>query len=360
MENAVYGVFDRGKPRANGTYYLHGTYNVKSTTSTGDRRPRAEAGAHGEGPVRTWLNFYEDNPDGGGNTLRAKTNPSVLRQNVDPDYSATAMRMCTAFIVSDSTFGGGNPIGDNVSFNGAIKARKGDDISSPIWAAGTTGIVTNGETRLNGTVVNGRHVGFSGGAELLSFTTTGEYPAAFFGFYGNTLERSYEQLGEIVLFSRVLVGDERDGIEAYLMNKWLGILPGGWCDWHRATVSGAGTVKAPSREVLPAFAADFTGTVALGSGSLAFHVDETDAVTDALVLPEAASLVLPAAGEVSVTFAGRPASCVLATAGDLSGFAPENWTLRVVPATAGSCRLVCADGTLRLDVFPGGTQIFIR
>lgn len=361
MENCIYGIFDRGKERVNGTPYLHGTYNAAAEAGgNGDRRPRAVRGAHGDGPARTWMHFHEDPSDGGGNTLRAKTDPSLLRLNRGPNYSNVTLPTRTAFIVSDSTYGGGVPIADTVGINGLVKRRNVSYARDPIWAKGTTATLSNGVTRLDGRGVNGFTTGFSGGPELLSFTATEAFPAAFFGSCGTGAgERSYELLGEILLYDREIAGAERDRIEAYLMNKWLGRLPGGWCDWRRATVTGAGTVKAPSADVLPGFAADFAGTVEL-AGGLTFHVDAAGVVTDRLVLPAGATLKLPAAGAVEVSFADAPRSCTLATAGAVVGFEAANWTVQAVPETRGTCRLECADGELRFVVVPNGTAIFIR
>lgn len=359
-EDAVYGLFDRGKERIAGTPYLHGAYNSQANNYPSDRRPRARRGVRGDAAERTWIDFFEDPADKAGNTLRVKTNPDVLRKNAPPDYSYTSLPVRTAFIACDSQHGGGNPIADTVTVDALVKRREVANAYAPIWPAGTADALTAGETRLNGQKIDGRTTGFTGAPEVLSFTTTETFPAAFFGSCGTGKgERSYEVLGEIVLFSREVVGAERARIEAYLMNKWTGRLPAGWCDWRRATVTGAGQVKAPAKEVLPAFAPDFTGSLAL-AGDLSFHVDAANNVMDALLLPPAAALTLPATGVVSVSFAGRPTSCTLATAGTIAGFDPAGWTLQVTPKPTGSHRLVCADGALRLVVHPIGTLLLVR
>ncbi len=359
----IYALFNRGQPQETGTYYLHGTYNPENGPA-GDRRPRAARSARGDGPVRTWMNFYEDSPDGSGNTLRLKDDPSLIRRTAENAGSFYGNVVCdtrTAFIVSDSCYGGGNPIADDVRINGQIKRRVVNDAGSPIWAKNTAFSVTNGETRLNGVVVDGGEWGFTGVPEVFSFTTASNFPAAFFGSCGvDHGERSYEVLGEILLYNRVVEGAERDLIEAYLMNKWLGTLPGGWCDWRRATITGAGTVAAASVETLPMFDAAFTGTLELAAASLGFHVDAEGVVTDALTLPENATLDLPASGAVTVSFAEKPTSCTLATAGAITGFDLEQWTVTTQPVSSGSCRLSCTDGVLRLEVIPAGLSIIIR
>lgn len=364
-DNLVYALFDRGRPHETGTYYLHGTYNPNSTLSSGDRRPRAVRGARGDGPVRTWLDFHEEAEafDGGGNTLRLKTDVSLI-SNVtaaaNAFYSFTPCPTRTVFIVSDSCYGGGTPILDAVEANGLVRRRAGDDFTQPIWAGGTDGSLTGGVTRLNGWACDGAKTGFSGVPEVFSFTTTNDFPAAFFGSYKNRgAEGGTEVLGEILLYDRVVEGDERDRIERYLMNKWLGVATGGACDWRRATVTGAGTVTATAAR-RPAFDAAFAGTLALADAALAFHVDAAGTVTDALTLPAGATLDLPEAGALTVSFAGKPVSCTLATAGAITGIDPARWTVALEPAFHGTSRLVCTAGALRLEVIPGGTVLLFR
>ncbi len=362
-DNLVYALFDRGRPHETGTYYLHGTYNPNSTMSSGDRRPRAVRGARGGGPVRTWLDFHEEAEvfDGGGNTLRLKTDVSLISNaTASAFYGAVPCPTRTAFIVSDSCYGGGTPVLDTVEANGLVRRRVGDDFMQPIWAGGTAGSLTGGVTRLNGVVLDGAKTGFSGAPEVFSFTTTNDFPAAFFGSYKNRgVEGGTEVLGEILLYDRVVEGDERDRIERYLMNKWLGVATGGACDWRRATVTGVGTVTASAAR-LPAFDAAFSGTLELADAALAFHVDAVGTVTDALALPAGATLALPEAGALTVSFVGKPANCTLATAGAIMGIDPARWTVALAPAFHGTSRLVCTAGALRLEVVPSGTILLIR
>lgn len=361
----VYALFDRGLPHETGTFYLHGTYNPKAA-GAGDRRPRAVRGARGDGPERTWLAFREapEAFDGGGNTLRLKTDVSLISNTTaSAFYSNTTCPTRTAFIVSDSCYGGGTPVMDKVDGSGLVRRRRdvGDDFTKPIWADKTSGSITGGVTRLNGAALDGTKIGFSGAPEVFSFTTTNDFPAAFFGSYlnGNNSEGGTEVLGEILLYDRVLEGDERDGIERYLMYKWLGVATGGACDWRRATVTGAGTVTAAAAR-LPAFDAAFAGTLALADAALAFHVDAAGAVTDALALPAGATLALPETGALTVSFAGRPASCTLATAGAITGIDPAQWTATITSTFHGTSRLVCTAGALRLEVVPSGTVLLLR
>ena len=363
-DNLVYALFDRGRPHETGTRYLHGTYNPSSTMSSGDRRPRAVRAARGDGPARTWLVFRED-PESptfdGGNTLRLKTDVSLISNaTAGAFYSFEICPTRTAFIVMDSCWGGGTPILDKIEANGLVRRRTGDDFTKPIWAGGTAGSLTGGVTRLNGAACDGVTTGFTGAPEVFSFTTTNDFPAAFFGSYKNkNVEGGTEVLGEILLYDRVVAGAERDRIECYLMNKWLGVATGGACDWRRATVTGAGTVAA-ARAGLPALDAAFTGTLALADTALAFHVDTAGMVTDALALPAGAALALPEAGALTVSFAGKPVGCTLATAGAITGIDPARWTVALTPTFHGTSRLVCTAGALRLEVIPDGTVLLFR
>ena len=327
-------------------------------------RQRAVRAARGDGPARTWLVFRED-PElptfDGGNTLRLKTDVSLISNaTAGAFYSFEICPTRTAFIVMDSCWGGGTPILDKIEANGLVRRRTGDDFTKPIWAGGTAGSLTGGVTRLNGAACDGVTTGFTGAPEVFSFTTTNDFPAAFFGSYKNkNVEGGTEVLGEILLYDRVVAGAERDRIECYLMNKWLGVATGGACDWRRATVTGAGTVAA-ARAGLPALDAAFTGTLALADTALAFHVDTAGMVTDALALPAGAALALPEAGALTVSFAGKPVGCTLATAGAITGIDPARWTVALTPTFHGTSRLVCTAGALRLEVIPDGTVLLFR
>ncbi len=360
--NYVYALFDHRRATVKGTSYLHGTYNAYSGLGTGDRRPRAVRRAQGDSPARTWLTFYEDAEtfDGGGNNLRLKTNTEIITDStMGGFYENTTLPVRTAFIVSDSRYGGGNPILDEIRGGGKIKRRNVANAASPIWATGTDALVTNGLTRLNGLAVNGKDQGFTGEAEIFSFSMTNRLNVGFFGSYGNyNSEGSYEMLGEILLYNREITGDERDRIETYLAAKWLGRLGADLCDWRGATVTGAGTVTAARSAYLPQFDASFTGALALTDAAPTFHVDAAGTVTDAWLLPEGATLALPSAGTATVTFAAKPATCTLATAGAITGFDAAQWQVVVVPEAR--ARLMCADGALRCEIIPNATLLILR
>ena len=70
-----------------------------------------------------------------------------------------------------------------------------------------------------------------------------------------------EMIGELLFYDRVLEGSERLGVEGYLMNKWLGVLPTGCADYRRATVAGTGTVTVGTLAAVPQFDPAFVGTI---------------------------------------------------------------------------------------------------
>ena len=183
----------------------------------------------------------------------------------------------------------------------------------------------------------------------------------YFGSYchgKSNAEGGYEMLGEILLYNREITGDERDRIETYLKAKWTGRLGADLCDWRGATVTGAGAVTAARGAYLPQFDAAFTGALTLTDAAPSFHVDAAGTVTDAWLLPAGATLALPAAGLATVTFAAKPATCTLATAGAITGFDAAQWQVVVVPEAR--ARLTCANGALRCEIIPNATLLILR
>lgn len=355
----VHALFNHGQKGVAGSVYLQAYYRDASN----DRRPTYVRSARGFGPERGWMDLNADPPGQTvkGNNLRFKTNHDhwkgdngdVVKQNVK-----------TAFIVMDSCHGGGLPIIDAVSPGTLVKARSSyTDYTAPIWGSGTSKILTGGETRLNGRIVDGTKTGFTGAPELFSFTTDGnDFGAGFCGFYNAGGDKAYEVLGEMVFFDTVLDDATRSGIESYLMKKWLDMLPPGYADWTRATVGGAGTVVASRTRDLPAFDG-FTGTLELASPSLSFTLDaETQTAVDAIDLGEG-TLRLASEGEISLSFVGdriRAGDYVLASFGSLAEPGIVGWTY---PALAGGkykVRIVVEDGALIARIVPPGMCVIVQ
>lgn len=260
-------VFDRDY------YQQEGRVSVQSSGQ--GRAPAIMRGARGLGPERTWLDFRDfyvnipEHADNQGNCFRLTTYPwtSAMAQN-----PITAR---TVFLVSDSVYGGGTPFMGNIS-GAAPGARinKGDpaNASYPIWrnssAADIFGSTKGGVTHLDGVEVAGESTGFSGGPELLTAVGGKDFNLGAFGNY-QVLDGATEQidnaevLGEAIVYDRVLDADDIAKTEAYLMYKWLGILPAGFDSHANLTIAGSGTVELTRLTGLPSFDEGFEGTVEL-------------------------------------------------------------------------------------------------
>lgn len=360
----VHALFGHGNKDVADTPYLQAYYN----DANNDRRPTYSRGARGFGPERGWMDLYADPPGKTrkGNNLRLKTNHDQWKGN---NSETVKQNVKTAFIVMDSCHGGGLPIIDKVApDNGtAVRARSSySDYTAPIWGSGTSSILTGGETRINGRKVDGTTTGFTGAPELFSFTTDGNaFQAGFFGLYnaGSDPEQAYEVFGEILLFSEVLDVASRGEIEAYLMKKWLNMLPPGYADWTGATVGGAGTVCASRQKDLPQFE-NFTGTLEFTAPTLAFTLDgATKSVAEAFDIG-GATLRLAAEGEIALSFAdglAKPGSYTLATFGTLAEPGITNWTYpsRTLDDKY-KIRISATNGALVAEVVSPGMCIILR
>lgn len=348
-DNMVHALFDHGNKAEEGTPYLHGYWK----SDDNDRRPTYVRSARSFGqPVRGWMDLNAD-PAGKtqkGNNLRIKTDHTKA---ISDNGDIIKQKVRTAFIVMDSCYGGGLPVidagrPDNTT---AVRARTSyKDYTAPIWGSGTSEVLTNGETRINGIAVDGTKTGFTGAPELFSFTTDGnDFNAGVFGFWDAGSDKAFEVLGEIVLFNEVLDAETRGGVEAYLMKKWLDTLPSGYVDWTGATVGGAGTVRAGRPKDLPQFE-NFTGTLEFTAATLPFTLDgETKTALDAFDIGDA-TLKLPAEGEFSFSFVdgkSRIGSYTLGTFGSL-----------VAPGIAGwTCPEFTPDGRYKIKVGVSGGNL---
>ena len=361
-DNMVHALFDHGNKSVAGTPYLHGYYRDDNN----DRRPTYVRSSRSFGqPVRGWMDLNAD-PAGKtqkGNNLRIKTDHTKA---ISDNGDIIKQKVRTVFIVMDSCYGGGLPVidagkPDNTT---AVRARTSyKDYTAPIWGSGTSEVLTNGETRINGNAVDGTKTGFTGAPELFSFTTDGnDFNAGVFGFWDAGSDKAFEVFGEIVLFNEVLDAETRGGVEAYLMKKWLDTLPSGYVDWTGATVSGAGTVTAERPKDLPQFE-NFTGTLEFTAATLPFTLDgETKTALDAFDIGDA-TLKLPAEGEIVISFAGRAriGTYTLGTFGSFVAPGIADWTC--TPCTADGrykIRVKVQHGSLIADVVSSGLNVRIR
>lgn len=338
---------------------------MSGLTGGSDRRPWADTSAHGDGPVRTWLDFG-NHLDVNGNTLRYQTN-----YNDGTSYSPIG-NIREGFMVLDTSRGGGSPIGNEVNF--ASTRRNGEktpNVTHPIWSA-NWGVFTNVTTRLDDLVVDGKSNGFHGRPEVLEFSFVADWDPAFFGYYkpgDGTSAGNTEILGESVFYSKPLSAQDRNRVTAYLAYKWFGKVLKGYNDLSHSCVAGAGRVEVNSLAMLPSLADDFTGTVATFQSELAFTIDSaanpsaaTDAWTGcALELALYAKIKVMAVSDLADGDYALIADCILP-----DGVLPE----LVVEANAftepflknGKCRLklAYANGALLLHVPPRGLTVLIR
>ncbi|HNX35355.1 MAG TPA: hypothetical protein PKM57_12050 [Kiritimatiellia bacterium] len=300
-------------------------------------------------------------------------------------YVGTLSGIRTGFVVLDSLRGGGLPVGgNNNSINSSFTRDNSSLPTSPVWGSGTVAAVTNGTTRLDGERVDGRVTGFSGGVQVLSFTTTGD---TLFWFLGATRAR-LERLGELMFFSTVLSPADRGAVEAYLLNKWTTktgagyrvpgerlaqaatVAAGATLDLTGATgdefgtVSGAGGVRVSAFDALPQIDGSI-GSLAMLGGECAFTVVAQGATFVAQpAVTVTGALTVPSNGVVRVTFADCPKTMrlPLITYGSVTGSGLDAWTLETagnVPAGA-TLRLTGTPSGAYLDITANGTVFLIR
>ena len=334
----------------------------------GSRRPFRVLGARGWGPVRAWVDCQEidvSNPNvDTGNCLRPRQYPNTSPTGGDGGSNMT-IPCRTVFMASDSFRGGASPVLGGVSGGEGIAVRPAGDYRSPIWASGTHARITGGETRLNGVrVATPTQTGFTGAPEVFSFTTTANQNIGCFGNLYNTQKgvNCGEVFGEILLYNQVLTGADRLAVEAYLMGKWCGTLPEGYSDLREATVTGTGTVVAPSGK-LPRLDAAFAGTARVTGSEAAFDVvidPVAGTVTGALVAPNA-TMELPASATVNVTFTSKPIDGGSWTLVDVGTMTTANleWTVNASVAGMSVIKSV-SPARVAIEVVPAGTVIIFR
>ncbi len=361
--NLLWAVYDKSKPaRADGDPVLYGTVW---------RRPRIRRTAHGDGPLRNWIYFETYN----GSNLRFEQLPlPTLGSNVTTAVALAGVR--EIFVVQDSSRGGGTPIVDRIDpgvdnfENMKILPRRTSYAYEPIWASKnnfrfTDATVTGGVARLNGTVVDGSHAGFTGHDEVFSFSTTADYsPIALADVWNLSVAGSgaYEMIGETLFFSEVLSDQDRQNVIDYLNAKWRGVLPAGSGDFSGATVTGSGNVRGQAMAHMPKPSSTFSGSFAVSENAdCAFVVSARDGVEDPIVAP-GTTFGFPAAVTVTVTVMGKvPSGITSFDLIDCAGFVNNTeWTLNLVNAAGAHGNLKTQGGKLILDLFGPGTIITFR
>jgi len=314
-----------------------------------------------------WMDFTRNaTGERNGNTLRSHLYPPVTTDITTTNCAPMTFR--SLFMALDTSAGGGNPVGDNVYFNKGIRKRASDgkDCTKPIWGTGTMAMA---HTWLDTNEVNGATAGYNGRAEVLGFEATTEFTTdtgLFFGYYngdGTNYNGNCEHIGETLVYGTVLTDAERLRVQEYLMAKWTGDMNGKYSDLSRATVTGAGNVYSASLRNLPAFDADFTGTLAGGS-NMTFTVNSSrnaKAAVDAITVARA--VTIDAACAVKVTLKGEAKAGTYALLTVPSGaLAGKTFALTLVNETgkSASAKLVTLDTMLSLEVLSQGTVLHVR
>ena len=277
---------------------------------TGSRAPRLERAARGLGPERTWIDYNQPYfQTGSGNNLRFYDYVEGVKPTVDgvSGASEATLSVRTAFYVQDSCRGGGSAAMDQVGGSGNVLPVRNNAYTSPIWPNSATAEVREGANRVNGAAVAVKD-GWTGLPEVFSFRTkTAGVNAKFLAAYTDTenvppAEQKGRIQGESLWYSTALDDATMLGIESYLMNKWLGRLPEGYVDVRAATVTGTGSVSAPTAAQLPKIGADFSGTVTAGTGDFTMTIDPATGAVEGAIIAPGVTLAVPAARSVTVRY----------------------------------------------------------
>jgi len=168
----------------------------------------------------------------------------------------------SAFMALDTTLGGGSQLLTRYSGETGF-AKRDEPKASPILSASSDAGVKAASVWLDGNLVDGLTDHFSYRPEIMSLVIPENEEGAAVKQFGYTGYNSgnREIMGEILLYTTTVDAETRGAIEAYLMNKWLGKLPGGYADFRSATITGGGVLAVEGPEYLPQLDAGFVGTV---------------------------------------------------------------------------------------------------
>lgn len=370
--NLARGLLARGRAYADvqtGETYLYGQ---------GGRVPFISRSARGLAAERTWIDF--NHPEGfvagsdDGNTMRFATFSDA--HNVkSPAKTGVAQTFRTAFMAMDSSYGGGSPFLSEVMGDGGdFRLREATRYSTPIWQPGCSANVKNGQTRINGQLVDGTASdAFTGDTETLTLVAAGNVSTAFVDYFGNSqsnrnppkLRNNGLVFGELLLYTTELGAADIAKVEAYLRGKWTGTLPDGYSDLREATVDGTGDVVVADAARLPKFATTFAGSVAVGgeTATLAFEIDADGHVAGAFDTPEA-TYDLPPEVTLAVAAVGKVPGGRYELFVCKGLVRPVTWTLDLKTATNRTCELVIETqgGVTRvmLNVILPGLKVIVR
>ena len=155
-----------------------------------------------------------------------------------------------------------------------------------------------------------------------------------------------------------------EGIEAYLMKKWLARLPKGFTDAGNVVVDGLGSVIVGDAAARPKLAASFAGLLSVtGSEMFDMTIDaSTGDVTGAIVAPDA-TFHLPAECTLCVDFTAKPEKVserVVYTLVDCSSMSDVAWTFVRGANVPGYAELVKTGDKVELVLAPKGMIVTFR
>ena len=343
---------------ADGVDATRGWFGGSRVNDAQNRSPWIDEGSRNGGPVRHWIDFRDkyDVACGNnllGNNLRYRT--VEYAESAMSNAGSTGFNIQQAFMVLDTSAGGGTPLLDTVGATGVVRARRGnnkpgDSAAWPIHVRlstrATEGVFTNGKAWLDKTQVDPYTHGFTGKPEILTLETTGVFPAAYLGYYGGGNEgANFEIMGETIFYSSPLSDADRAKVQDYLIYKWLGKMDSAvYSDSTAATLSGAGTVTAASIDdaALPDLSS-FTGTLSL-SGGLSLKVGETTTLPCAVSLPSGCAI------SVEIPDGAADGTYTLLAASAIDGW--EDAEVSFAGETAGKykAKVTCEDGAISIEL----------
>ena len=155
--------------------------------------------------------------------------------------------------------------------------------------------------------------GFSQNTEVFTVRATAPVNAPFIEYYANSEKFSYEDgkagvIGEMLYYSTPLSDETVQGIEAYLMKKWMNRLPPGFADVSDVAVSGSGTVSLSNADMGLRFRSEFTGVVEIDGVQqwLDIVIDPASGIVSGSLVAPGATLNLPTSCKISADFTSVP------------------------------------------------------